>query len=99
MPAAGQVFSGSYGSTLDEVVASARHSQIRTTTAGELRAGGGAVDYAPELNPSVGKISYQHADVGRGAGSRPFGDLMPNPIPKSDRFGSPDHPYGLWGPR
>ncbi len=98
MPASGEVFSGSFGGTLDEAAAGVPHGQVRATTAGEIRVGGGSVTYAPELNPNVGKINYQHVDVCTGAGSCPFGDLMPNPVPKAGRFGGPSYPYGRWEP-
>jgi hypothetical protein len=98
LPSAGEVGSATQGSTLDEAAAGVPHGQVRVTTAGDIRAGGGTVEYAPEFDPNVGRINYQHVDFTLGDGSNPFSDLMPNPIPKSGRFGGPNYPYREWEP-
>jgi hypothetical protein len=85
VPGAGEVFSGSYGSTLDEAAAGVPHGQIRATTAGEIRAAGGTVDIAPELTRS-GVLNEQHVSICLGPGSCPFGPLQPNPVPKGLRI-------------
>ena len=84
VPGAGEVFSGSYGSTLDDAAAGVPHGQIRATTAGEMRVGGGSVDIAPELTRSGG-LNEQHINICLGPGSCPFGPLQPNPVPKGLR--------------
>jgi RHS repeat-associated protein len=77
------VLSTSFGPTLDAASAANSYGQIRWTTAGEIRAAGGTVDYAPE--PVGGptndtRINYNHANVTLGEGSNPFSDTMDNPI-------------------
>lgn len=94
MPAAGELFSGSHGQSLEEAAAGVPHGTIRSTTAGEIRAGGGTVEYAPEYNGRVGATNYQHVNVTTGEGSSPFSEPFANPVPKSGRFGGPDYPYG-----
>jgi hypothetical protein len=84
VPGAGEVFSGSYGSTLDEAAAGVPHGQIRATTAGEIRAGGGTVDIVPEMTRS-GVLNERHVNICLGPGSCPFGPLQPNPVPKALR--------------
>jgi hypothetical protein len=93
VPPAGQTFSGSYGSSFEEAARGVPHGQVRQATAGEIRAGGGSVDYAPEYDARVGRTNYQHVDVCLGPGECPFGDLEPNPWPRKARWGGPDYPY------
>lgn len=83
---------------MEEAAAGVPHGTIRATTAGEIRAAGGSVEYAPELNEAVGRVNYQHVDVCLGDGDCPFSDLFPNPVPKQGRFGFPGYPYDLWEP-
>jgi len=68
-----------------EAAAGVPHGQIRASTAGEIRAGGGTVDVAPELTRS-GVLNEQHVNVCLGPGSCPFGPLQPNPVPKGLRI-------------
>lgn len=75
VPPPGKVFSGAAGSTLEEAASGVPHGQIRSTTAGAIRAGGGTVRHAPELTRS-GVLNERHC---------PFGELFPNPVPKSGR--------------
>jgi hypothetical protein len=93
MPGAGELFSGAQGETVEDAAAGVPHGTIRSTTAGEIRAGGGTVDYAPEFNSNVGATNYQHVNVMLGE-SNPFSEPFGNPVPKSGRFGGPDYPYG-----
>ncbi|HEY3718478.1 MAG TPA: polymorphic toxin-type HINT domain-containing protein [Jatrophihabitantaceae bacterium] len=93
LPPPGEVFSGSHGSVLDDAAAGVPHGQIRATTAGEIRRNGGEVAYAPEYNERVGRTNYQHVNVQLGSQGQPFGDLMPNPVPKARRFGGTEYPY------
>ena len=85
VPPASEVFSGSYGSTLDEAASGVPHNQIRQTTVGQIRSGGGTVEVAPEMTRS-GVMNEQHVNICLGEGSCPFGPLEPNPIPKSGRI-------------
>jgi RHS repeat-associated protein len=84
IPAAGEVFSGAVGRTLEEAASGVPHGTIRATTAGEIRAGGGSVELSPELTRS-GAMNERHANICLGSGSCPFGEPMPNPVPKSQR--------------
>src|SRR3972149_1574135 len=52
VPPPGKVFSGAAGRTLEEAASGVPHGQIRSTTAGSIRAGGGTVRHAPELTRS-----------------------------------------------
>jgi uncharacterized protein RhaS with RHS repeats len=85
MPAPGQVFSGSQGSSVGDAGKGVPYGQIRTSTAGEIRAGGGTVDVAPEPTRS-GQINGQHVNVTEGGQSSTFSEPpQPNPAPKADR--------------
>ena len=85
MPKPGSVFSGSQGSTVEEAATGVPHGQIRTSTAGEIRANGGAVDAAPEPTRS-GQINGQHVNVTEGGQKSTFSEPRPNPVPKKDRI-------------
>jgi len=85
VPGPGEVFSGAYGQALEDAAAGVPHGQIRATTVGDIRSGGGTVEIKPELTRS-GVLNPQHVDICLGSGSCPFGPLMPNPIPKALRI-------------
>ncbi len=85
MPAPGTTFSGSQGSTIAEAGAGVPHGSIRPSTAGEIRAGGGKVEVAPE-NTSSGKLNGNHVNVTEGAKGGSFGPVQQNPVPKVDRI-------------
>jgi RHS repeat-associated protein len=85
MPAPGETFSGAAGRTLDEAASGVPHGQIRVTTAGQIRAGGGTVKHAPELTRS-GVMNPLHVNICLGRGRCPFGPLQPNPVPKVGRI-------------
>jgi hypothetical protein len=85
VPAPGIVFSGSFGATLDEAAAAVPHGQLRATTAGEIRQGGGTVVSVPEPTRS-GQINEYHVDICLGVGACQISDLQANPIPKLDRI-------------
>jgi len=97
----GEVFSGSQGQTVTEAGQGVVHGKFRWTTAGDIRTAGGTVEPAPEMNPIVGKINYQHVDVCLGEGACQWSDLVPN-VAKNPRFGGKDYPfyegYLGWGP-
>jgi len=101
MPNAGEVFSGAQGRTVEEAGQGVVHGSFRSTTAGEIRAAGGSVEPAPEFNPTVGEMNYQHVDVCLGGGACEWSELTPN-VPKNLRFGGKDYPfyggYLGWGP-
>jgi len=85
VPAAGQTFSGAAGRTLEEAASGVPHGTIRATTAGEIRQAGGAVRPKPELT-RTGAMNDKHVDICLGPGQCPFGEAMPNPVPKSQRI-------------
>lgn len=85
VPPPGEVFSGAYGHTLEEAGAYVPYGQIRPTTAGQIRAGGGTVTVVPEMTRS-GVMNEHHVNICLGAGPCPFGPLQPNPVPKSGRI-------------
>jgi hypothetical protein len=95
------VFSGAQGQTIEEAGQGVVHGSFRWTTAGDIRAGGGTVEPAPEMNPAVGQTNYQHVDVCLGEGGCQWSDLVPN-VAKNLRFGGKDYPfyegYLGWGP-
>jgi hypothetical protein len=62
----------------------------RAATSGAIRSGGGTVEPAPELNPRVGRVNYQHVDVCLGEGTCEWSDLVPN-VTKDMRFGGKDY--------
>jgi RHS repeat-associated protein len=84
LPPPGQTFSGAQGATTAEAAAGVPHGQIRETTAGAIRDGGGTVRPSPELTRS-GNVNGQHVNVTEGAGST-FGPVKPNPVPKKERI-------------
>jgi len=85
VPPPGEVFSGAYGATLDDAGAYVPHGQLRATTAGEIRAGGGRVDVVPEMT-RAGNLNTHHVNICLGQGSCSFGPLIPNPVPRSGRI-------------
>ncbi len=93
VPAAGEVFSGMQGRTLEEAAAGVPHNQVQWTTAGDIRKAGGSVLPNPEFNPKVGAKNYQHVDVCLGSGSCNWRGPLPNPVPSAARFGRPDYPF------
>jgi RHS repeat-associated protein len=85
MPEPGAVFSGSQGGTVTEAAQGVPHGTIRTSTAGEVRAGGGQVQVAPEATRS-GQVNGQHVNVTEGGKASTFSPPQPNPVPKVDRI-------------
>ena len=70
---------------LEDAAAGVPYNQIRQTTAGQIRLGGGTVQHAPELTRS-GVLNEKHVNICLGPGPCPFGPLQPNPVPKSGRI-------------
>jgi hypothetical protein len=97
----GEGFSGAQGQTAEEAGQGVVHGSFRWATAGDIRAGGGTVEPAPEFNEGVGQTNYQHVDVCLGEGACQWSDSTQN-VAKSLRFGGKDYPfYGSyldWGP-
>jgi hypothetical protein len=80
----GEGFSGAVGPTLEEAAAAVPHGQIRFTTAGAIRAGGGIVEWLPQVS-RLKTVNYQHVDITEG-GLSTFSELQPNPVPRSQRI-------------
>ncbi len=85
LPEPGTPFSGSYGRTLEEAGAAVPYGTIRATTAGAIRAGGGSVEWEPDLTRS-GVLNENHVNIVEGEGPSVFSELFPNPVPKSERI-------------
>ncbi|MFZ2362731.1 MAG: RHS repeat-associated core domain-containing protein, partial [Anaerolineae bacterium] len=85
LPPPGTVFSGSQGATLSKAASGVPHGSIRVTTAGEIRARGGVVEFAPEPSRS-GMVNWLHVNVVEGSASSSFGSVVPNPVPKNMRI-------------
>ena len=83
IPTDGSKFSGAMGTSLEDASGSLGYGQVRATTAGDIRAAGGTVKYAPEPI-RAGPINYKHVDVTL-AGTNPFGGLVKNPVPRAQR--------------
>jgi len=73
----GEPFSGNRGTTEGEAGSRLPHGQMRTATAGDIRAGGGTVVAVPEPDAN-GELNPDHCDVTVGH-TDPFSDLKPNP--------------------
>jgi hypothetical protein len=96
MPPPGTLFSASIGRTLQESAAGVPHGTIRTATAGQVRFGGGSIEWVPEIDPHTHTINRQHVHVIERR-STAFGAPTSNPLPKRKRFGGPDYrDPGLW---
>jgi hypothetical protein len=85
LPPCGEQFSGAAGPDAHDAAKGIPHGQMRATTAGEIRAHGGRITFAPEPTKS-GQINDRHVNIVEGT-SGAFGPIGPNPVPKSDRVG------------
>ncbi len=85
LPLPGVLFSGAAGRTLLEASAAVPHGQIRQTMASAIYASGGQVVFVPEPTRG-GTINYRHVNICLGPRGDPFGPLIPNPVPKSERI-------------
>ena len=85
MPAQGTTFSGATGKTLQEAASGVPHNQVRTTTAGAVRAAGGKVRSKPERSYPGGPINKRHVNIKEGPGPTTFSDPVKNPVPKEKR--------------
>jgi hypothetical protein len=83
MPPQGTTFSGSAGETVFEAASGVPHGSIRVTTAGQVRAGGGFVELAPEPTRS-GVLNLRHVNIM--GDSTSFSEIMSNPVPKNLRI-------------
>src|SRR5438876_9808703 len=79
-PAAGTEFSASVGPTLHAAAAAVPNGTIRASTAGQIRAAGGTIQWLPEHSPR-GTLNRQHVHVME-VGPTTFGGPCPSPVPK-----------------
>jgi len=64
---------------------------IRVATVGEVRAGGGSVEFVPQFDDHFGKMNRQHVHVVEAGHDSVFGAADVNPVPKRRRFGGPEY--------
>lgn len=85
IPGPGVKFSGT-GGTAWEAAEGVPHGQLRVTTAGAIRAGGGTVEYS---KGDYGGIidNPAHVDITLGPGGSTFGPPVSNPFHKNFRIG------------
>jgi hypothetical protein len=79
------------GRSLAEAAAGVPHGFIRATTAGQIRAAGGDLQFVPEIDPKTGTMNMQHAHLNEGGSITSFGPPISNPVPKRRRIGGPDY--------
>jgi len=84
IPPSGLAYSANFGPTLEAAAAAVPYGQIRVTTAGKIRSGGGIVVWCPE-NSRHGTLNQQHVHVTEGIPST-LSALQPNPVPKKLRI-------------
>jgi hypothetical protein len=70
---------------VEEAGAFVPHGSLRATTAGQIRAGGGSVEVAPEMTRG-GNLNENHVNICIGPSGCGFGSVMPNPVPNSGRL-------------
>jgi len=86
LPERGTEFSGSHGPTTEDAASGVPHGTVRSTTAGDIRAGGGNVEVAPEPAYEGGPINYRHVNVKEGSNGGGFSEPYQNPVPKNVRI-------------
>ena len=84
MPPPYEAFSCSSGPSLESASCAVPYNQIRTATAGQIRSVGGVVEWKSEYSQRR-TLNKQHVNVTEASASV-FGELRPNPVPKSDRI-------------
>ncbi|MEV6964220.1 polymorphic toxin-type HINT domain-containing protein [Hamadaea sp. NPDC051192] len=78
-PPPGTIISGVMGESVEDAAMALAWGKMRVTTAGEIRAAGGTVTYAPELT-RAGLMNYKHVNVVLGA-TNPFSaTIYDNPV-------------------
>jgi hypothetical protein len=82
--APGTILSGTTGPTLEAAAAALPHGQLRATTAGAIRAGGGTVEWIRETSRR-GTLNPQHVNIIEG-GPTSFSEVQSNPVPRSLRI-------------
>ena len=84
MPMPGETFSCAAGPDLTAAACAVGYGQIRHTTAGQVRASGGIVEWLLERSHR-GTLYFQHVHVTE-RGPTVFSELIPNPVPKIQRI-------------
>ena len=83
-PSPGTEFSAVVGPTLAAAAAAVPHATIRVSTAGQVRAAGGTMEWVPEFSPR-GTLNRQHVHVVE-SGPTTFAPPQPSPVPKRQRI-------------
>jgi hypothetical protein len=84
VPAAGAAYSAVVGPTLEGAAAAVPHGRIRHTTASEIRASGGIIEWVPEFSPH-GTLNQQHVHVTE-YGATSFSEPQPNSVARTLRI-------------
>jgi hypothetical protein len=84
LPPPGESFSGAAGVDRFDAGKGIPHGQMRVTTARDIRSLGGSVVSVPERSAS-GALNERHVNIIEGQPGA-FGELEPNPVPKSERI-------------
>jgi hypothetical protein len=74
------------GSSAAEGAAGLPHGTVRVTTAGEIRAAGGAVELVPEPVYPGGPLNTWHVNITEGANPAFPAQGTPSPVPKAQRL-------------
>jgi hypothetical protein len=82
-PVPGTAFSVVVGATLPIAAAAVPYGTIRATTAGQIRAVGGTIEWVPEHSPR-GTLNLQHVHVIE-PGPTTFAVSQASPVPKRQR--------------
>lgn len=85
IPSPGVTFSGAFGDSIYSASQGVPHGQVQYTTAGQIRAGGGVVIFAPEECYPGGPLNPKHVNIILGPGGGGFQGPIPNPVPKKER--------------
>jgi hypothetical protein len=85
----GNVVSAHMGSSIEDAASGLPHGTVRATTAGQIRAAGGAVELMPEPAWEGGPDNTWHVNVTEGPDPAFPGEGVPNPVPNQGRLKLP----------
>jgi hypothetical protein len=85
----GNVISAQMGSSIEDAASGLPHGTVRATTAGAIRAAGGAVELMPEPAWEGGPDNTWHVNVTEGPNPVFPRDGTPNPVPSPGRLKLP----------
>ena len=90
IPPPGTKYSGACGPSVEDAAVAVPHGQLRSTTAGAIRARGGTVEWEPEVS-RYRTINRQHVNITE-AGPTAFSEVYPNPLPSPERIDGDQQP-------